>query len=68
MIADIYGHDTQLVCLFQTVVQIPKSAEDVDLRNPNDMSYVFSGAYTPLLCRIIEQVCMHPCFFLVSCP
>ena len=21
-----------------------------------DMSYVFSGAYTPLLCKIIEQV------------
>ncbi|XP_052277232.1 vacuolar protein sorting-associated protein 33B-like isoform X2 [Dreissena polymorpha] len=31
-------------------------AADIDLRNPCDMSYVFSGAYTPLSCRLVEQV------------
>ncbi|KAJ0001827.1 hypothetical protein NQD34_001623 [Periophthalmus magnuspinnatus] len=34
---------------------VPKS-EDYDLRVPKDMSYVFSGAYVPLSCRLIEQV------------
>ncbi|WAQ99914.1 VP33B-like protein [Mya arenaria] len=29
---------------------------DVDLRSPCDMSYVFSGAYTPLSCKLVEQV------------
>ena len=44
------------VCFVLYFLQIPKSPDDVNLRNPDDMSYVFSGAYTPLLCRIIEQV------------
>ncbi|CAH1254379.1 VPS33B [Branchiostoma lanceolatum] len=35
---------------------IPKSAENFELRNPNDMAYVFSGAYAPLSCKLIEQV------------
>ncbi|KAK3607859.1 hypothetical protein CHS0354_038288 [Potamilus streckersoni] len=30
-------------------------SEDVDLKNPVDMSYVFSGAYSPLSCKLIEQ-------------
>ncbi|XP_038077802.1 vacuolar protein sorting-associated protein 33B-like [Patiria miniata] len=34
---------------------IPKSGE-VNLRNPEDMSYVFSGAFTPLTCKLVEQV------------
>nr|XP_011447876.2 vacuolar protein sorting-associated protein 33B isoform X4 [Crassostrea gigas]XP_034325604.1 vacuolar protein sorting-associated protein 33B isoform X3 [Crassostrea gigas] len=34
---------------------IPKS-DDIDLKNPTDMSYVFSGAYTPLSCKLVEQV------------
>lgn len=34
---------------------VPKS-EDYDLRVPKDMAYVFSGAYVPLSCRLIEQV------------
>ncbi|XP_033634105.1 vacuolar protein sorting-associated protein 33B-like isoform X1 [Asterias rubens] len=34
---------------------IPKSG-DVNLRNPEDMSYVFSGAFTPLTCKLVEQV------------
>lgn len=49
-----------LPCPFRSICKrlnlVPKSAEDVNLRNPNDMSYVFSGAYTPMLCKIIEQV------------
>ncbi len=36
--------------------QIPKSADDINLKNPSDMSYVFSGAYTPLSCKLIQQV------------
>ncbi|XP_062574358.1 vacuolar protein sorting-associated protein 33B-like isoform X2 [Saccostrea cucullata] len=34
---------------------IPKS-DDIDLKNPTDMSYVFSGAYTPLSCKLVEQI------------
>lgn len=26
---------------------------------PTDMSYVFSGAYSPLVCKFIEQVCFE---------
>ncbi|CAH1796198.1 unnamed protein product [Owenia fusiformis] len=35
---------------------VPKAAEEVDLKNPNDMSYVYSGAYTPIIPRLVEQV------------
>ena len=36
--------------------QIPKDAGKVDLKNPTEMAYVFSGAYTPISCRLVEQV------------
>lgn len=29
---------------------------EYDLKVPRDMAYVFSGAYVPLSCRVIEQV------------
>lgn len=35
---------------------IPRSPELINLKSPNDMSYVFSGAYSPLMCKIIEQI------------
>ncbi|XP_044135433.1 vacuolar protein sorting-associated protein 33B [Bufo gargarizans] len=35
---------------------IPRVDGDYDLKTPKDMAYVFSGAYTPLSCKIIEQV------------
>ncbi|XP_069758331.1 vacuolar protein sorting-associated protein 33B [Narcine bancroftii] len=35
---------------------IPRSEEEYDLKFPRDMAYVFSGAYVPLSCKIIEQV------------
>uniref|UniRef100_A0A8C6L662 VPS33B late endosome and lysosome associated n=1 Tax=Nothobranchius furzeri TaxID=105023 RepID=A0A8C6L662_NOTFU len=35
---------------------VPKSDEEYDLRVPRDMAYVFSGAYVPLSCKLIEQV------------
>ncbi|XP_071964931.1 vacuolar protein sorting-associated protein 33B-like isoform X2 [Antedon mediterranea] len=35
---------------------IPK--DNVQLQNPSDMSYVFSGVYTPLICKLIEQTLM----------
>ena len=35
-------------------LQIPSM--DVDLRNPCDMSYIFSGAYAPLSCKLVDQV------------
>ncbi|KAG9489193.1 vacuolar protein sorting-associated protein 33B [Eleutherodactylus coqui] len=35
---------------------IPRVDGDYDLRTPKDMAYVFSGAYTPLSCKIIEHV------------
>ena len=37
--------------------QIPKSADEINLKNVSEMAYVFSGAYTPVLCKLIEQVC-----------
>ncbi|XP_040270057.1 vacuolar protein sorting-associated protein 33B [Bufo bufo] len=35
---------------------IPRVDGDYDLKTPKDMAYVYSGAYTPLSCKIIEQV------------
>uniref|UniRef100_A0A8C7QPZ7 VPS33B late endosome and lysosome associated n=1 Tax=Oncorhynchus mykiss TaxID=8022 RepID=A0A8C7QPZ7_ONCMY len=33
-----------------------QSDEEYDLRVPRDMAYIFSGAYIPLSCKLIEQV------------
>ncbi|XP_058972435.2 vacuolar protein sorting-associated protein 33B-like isoform X1 [Pocillopora verrucosa] len=38
---------------------VPKDVGKIDLKNPQDMSYVFSGAYTPISCRLIEQVLLN---------
>ena len=46
----------QLVANHANSLQIPKNAEEVNIRNPNDMSYVFSAAYSPLICKLIEKV------------
>ncbi|XP_061671712.1 vacuolar protein sorting-associated protein 33B isoform X4 [Syngnathoides biaculeatus] len=35
---------------------VPKSNDEYDLHLPKDMAYVFSGAYIPLSCKLIEQV------------
>ncbi|XP_056134403.1 vacuolar protein sorting-associated protein 33B isoform X2 [Lampris incognitus] len=35
---------------------VPKSDEEYDLRVPRDMAYIFSGAYIPLSCKLIDQV------------
>ncbi|POI33808.1 hypothetical protein CIB84_002444 [Bambusicola thoracicus] len=35
---------------------IPRVDGEYNLKTPRDMAYVFSGAYTPLSCKIIEQV------------
>ncbi|XP_030621999.1 vacuolar protein sorting-associated protein 33B isoform X2 [Chanos chanos] len=42
--------------LSKRLTLVPKSGEEYDLRVPRDMAYVFSGAYTPLSCKLIEQV------------
>ncbi|XP_005989821.1 vacuolar protein sorting-associated protein 33B isoform X2 [Latimeria chalumnae] len=34
---------------------IPRGVEEYDLKTPRDMAYIFSGAYVPLSCKIIEQ-------------
>lgn len=39
-----------------TSLQIPRVDGEYDLKIPRDMAYVFSGAYIPLSCKIIEQV------------
>lgn len=39
-----------------TSLQIPRLDGEYDLKLPRDMAYVFSGAYVPLSCKIIEQV------------
>ena len=45
-----------ILCGLKLIFQVPKSSDDVNLKNPNDMSYVFSGAYTPMLCKLVDQV------------
>ncbi|NXO50999.1 VP33B protein, partial [Aramus guarauna] len=35
---------------------IPRVDGEYDLKMPRDMAYVFSGAYIPLSCKLIEQV------------
>jgi len=35
---------------------VPKDVDKVDLKKPQEMAYVFSGAYTPISCRFVEQV------------
>ncbi|XP_023218534.1 vacuolar protein sorting-associated protein 33B-like [Centruroides sculpturatus] len=35
---------------------IPKTDEEIDLKTPVDMSYVFSGAYIPLVCKLSQQI------------
>ncbi|XP_076853565.1 vacuolar protein sorting-associated protein 33B [Brachyhypopomus gauderio] len=42
--------------LSKKLMLIPKSGEEYDLRVPRDMAYIFSGAYIPLSCKLIEQV------------
>lgn len=37
-------------------IKVPKTDEEYDLRVPRDMAYIFSGAYIPLSCKLIEQV------------
>ncbi|XP_015198768.1 vacuolar protein sorting-associated protein 33B isoform X1 [Lepisosteus oculatus] len=42
--------------LSKKLALVPKSGEEYDLRTPRDMAYIFSGAYIPLSCKLIEQV------------
>ena len=49
--------DITAIIIFQ---QVPKDVEKVDLKKPQEMAYVFSGAYTPISCRIVEQVNSRP--------
>lgn len=42
--------------LSRRLTLVPKSDEEYDLRVPKDMAYIFSGAYVPLSCKLIEQV------------
>ena len=37
-------------------LKVPKDVDKIDLKNPQEMAYVFSGAYTPISCRLVEQV------------
>lgn len=34
---------------------IPKHHAEYNLKHPDDMAYVFGGAYTPLSCKLVEQ-------------
>jgi hypothetical protein len=33
---------------------IPQISQDIDVRKPKDCSYVFGGAYIPVICRVVE--------------
>jgi len=35
---------------------VPKERENVDLKNPTSMNYIYSGAYAPLSCRVVEEL------------
>ncbi|ESO89653.1 hypothetical protein LOTGIDRAFT_234244 [Lottia gigantea] len=35
---------------------VPKSPENVNLRIPDDMAYVFNGAYSPLTCKLVDVI------------
>jgi len=52
----ISGKKSNYRALNKRLSLVPKHEEDLDLSNPKDMSYVFSGAYTPLACRMVEQI------------
>ncbi|XP_060062741.1 vacuolar protein sorting-associated protein 33B-like [Ylistrum balloti] len=41
--------------LCKRLALIPKT-DEINLKSPTDMSYVFSGAYTPISCKLVEQV------------
>ncbi|CAB4055994.1 unnamed protein product [Lepeophtheirus salmonis] len=55
----VFKKDSNRKHSFQTfatkVNLIPKSQESVSLTEPSDPSYVFNGAYTPLISRIVES-------------
>lgn len=34
----------------------PPVKDDYDLKNPKDMSYVFNGAYIPLVCQVVHML------------
>ncbi|RZF42977.1 hypothetical protein LSTR_LSTR013303 [Laodelphax striatellus] len=40
----------------QKLKLLPNMAENYDPKNPKDMSYIFSGAYIPLVCQIISNL------------
>ncbi|KAI5626296.1 vacuolar protein sorting-associated protein 33B, partial [Silurus asotus] len=42
--------------LSKKLMLIPKTGEEYDLRVPRDMAYIFSGAYVPMSCKLVEQV------------
>lgn len=35
---------------------IPNTDKEIDLKTPTDMSYVFSGAYIPLICNLAHEI------------
>lgn len=37
----------------------PNAGDNYDLRNPKDPGYVFSGAYVPVACRLVEQIMLR---------
>ncbi|XP_058851294.1 vacuolar protein sorting-associated protein 33B-like [Acipenser ruthenus] len=45
--------------LSKKLALIPKVDGEYDLRTPPDMAYIFSGAYMPLSCKLVEQVLDH---------
>lgn len=42
--------------LAQKMKLFPPAKDDYDLKNPKDMSYVFNGAYIPLVCQIVQML------------
>ncbi|XP_005106439.1 vacuolar protein sorting-associated protein 33B [Aplysia californica] len=50
------GKKSNYRMLNRRLALVPKQGEETDLKTPTDMSYIFSGAYTPISCKLIEQI------------
>ncbi|PVD19345.1 hypothetical protein C0Q70_19832 [Pomacea canaliculata] len=38
---------------------VPKSGEEVNLKEPDNLAYVYGGAYSPLTVRLVEYILLH---------
>ncbi|CAJ0585052.1 unnamed protein product, partial [Mesorhabditis spiculigera] len=56
-----HGSNASLPFLIKRLSLAPSSSDErkTGFQNPQKMSYVFSGAYTPAICQVVADVMMH---------